>query len=317
VLKSWTMVVIALFVFPAIAPESEGGSSDDVSVSPSVDSAEEGPADLILRFGRIWTGDSERPQAEALAARGGKIIGIGSAAHVSQFRGAKTKLIDRPADFAMPGLIDAHAHLASLGATAAQLDLRGVESEEEVVRRVRVWNDDHPGDGWIRGRGWDESLWPRSQAPLAASLDKVAPNRPVWLRRVDGHSGWANGEAMRRANLDPLAPDPPGGKVLRDTAGQPAGVFIGSARRLITHAIPDDSDADVIRHILAAQRISLRAGLTSVHDANLSRSDAALYRALDREGLLKLRVYGNYAPRSRGSCVCERASRKHQAGSTF
>ena len=158
----------------------------------------EGPADLIILAGRVWTGDPANPWAEGVAARNGAIVKVGSREDVLRFKHPRTIVIDRPGSFAMPGLIDAHGHVESLGASLEQVDLRGVSSLDEVARRVKARIESVPGDSWITGRNWDQSLWPGGAFPTAAVLDAVAPGRPVWLSRVDGHAGWANSEAMRR-----------------------------------------------------------------------------------------------------------------------
>jgi predicted amidohydrolase YtcJ len=148
----------------------------------------------------------------------------------------------------------------------------------------------------VIGRNWDQSLWPGGAFPTAAVLDAAAPDRPVWLTRVDGHAGWANSEAMRRAKVDRDSKAPSDGQVIRDASGNPTGVFIDGAKDLITRIIPGPAQADTIRRLLAGQALALAAGLTGIHDAGVSRRDEAAYRALDREGRLKLRVYGMALP---------------------
>jgi predicted amidohydrolase YtcJ len=252
----------------------------------------DGPADLILKLGRIWTGDPSRPWAEAVAARAGEVVAVGSRADLATFAGPKTRVVDRPDAFATPGLIDAHVHLSELGAGVDEIDLRGVASLEEVARRVKAKVDATPGDSWITGQSWDQSLWPGSAFPNAGVLDVVSPDRPVFLRRVDGHAGWANTEAMRRARVTRQSKAPADGQILRDKEGAPTGVFIDGAMGLIGHAIPSPSKDDIERRILAAQRIVLAAGLTGVHDAGLSKLEVQAFRDLDRASKLKLRVYG-------------------------
>lgn len=252
----------------------------------------DGPADLVLKLGRVWTGDRDRPWAEAVAARGGEVVAVGTRAEVGRFVGPATRVIDRPDAFGMPGLIDAHGHMTSLGSGQNEVDLRGVASVAEVARRVRAKMEASPGVGWITGQNWDQSLWPGGAFPTAGSLDAVAPDRPVWLRRVDGHAGWANAEALRLAGVTRTSRSPADGQILRDAAGEPTGVFVDGAMGLVEHAVPATSRADTERHILAAQTILLAAGLTGVHDAGLSRAEVEAFRDLDRAGKLKLRVYG-------------------------
>ena len=154
----------------------------------------DGPADLILQAGRIWTGDSSRPWAEGVAVRSGTIAAVGSHDEIARFKGPRTVVIDRPKAFATPGLVDAHGHIESLGASLEQVDLRGVNTLKEVQRRVKARLTSSPADSWVTGGRWDQSLWPGGAFPTAAVLDAVAPDRAIWLTRVDGHAGWANSE---------------------------------------------------------------------------------------------------------------------------
>jgi predicted amidohydrolase YtcJ len=251
----------------------------------------DGPAGLIVKLKRIWTGDSDNPWAQALAARAGVIAAIGTLGEVERFRGPSTRVLELPAAFATPGLIDAHGHLESLGATHEEIDLRGVKSLAEVAERVKARAELTPGDSWITGRSWDQSLWPGGNFPTAAVLDAAAPHRAVWLKRVDGHAGWASSEAMRRAGVDKNSKAPTNGQILRDAAGEPTGVFVDGAMSLVAKAIPAATKEDTKRKLLTAQKLVLQNGLTSVHDAGISRSVTEVYQQLDRDGQLVVRVY--------------------------
>ena len=187
--------------------------------------------------------------------------------------------------------MDAHGHMQSLGATQEQLDLRGVGSLEEVERRVKERAVAVAPGSWITGRNWDQSLWPGGEFPTAAVLDRAAPFHPVWLRRVDGHAGWANSAALRLAKVDKDTKAPPGGQIIRGSSGSPTGIFIDGAMSLVGKAVPAPAKEDVKRHLLAAQQICLENGLTAVHDAGISQTAAAAYRELEREGKLSVRVY--------------------------
>ena len=199
----------------------------------------DGPAQTILKVGRIWTGDPANPRAQAVAIRDGALVAVGSAAEAERFRGPHTRLIDHPTGFAMPGLIDAHGHMESLGASREQVDLRGVSSLEEVARRVQARIESVPGDGWIIGNSFDQSRYPGGAFPDASTLDAVAPSRPVLLRRLDGHAIWVNSEAMRRAKVTKETATPAGGQVFRDKDGHPTGIFVDGAMGLIYPAVPD------------------------------------------------------------------------------
>ncbi len=280
----------ALCIFlTAIAP------AENVRGSGTIDGAAQ-HADTIFTVKRIWTGDRDHPWAEALAARGGAIAAVGSKLDVMRLKGPATRVIDRPTAFMVPGLIDAHGHMLSLGGMEEEIDLRGVASPAEVAKRVQDWIDNTPGDSWITGRNWDQSLWPGGAFPTAAVLDAVAPARPVWLKRVDGHAGWANAEAMRRARVTKDAQAPAGGQIIRDDKREPSGVFIDGAMGLVGGSVPGLTKTDVKRRLLAAQRAVLRNGLTGVHDAGISPTMAEAYRELERAGKLTVRIYAMASP---------------------
>ncbi len=253
---------------------------------------QDGQASLIIKVKRIWTGDPANPWAEAIAVRDGAIAFVGTKGEVDRFGGPLTRVIDRPDVFAIPGLIDAHGHMESLGALHEQLDLRGVASLEEVERRVKERAAATAPGSWITGRNWDQSLWPGAAFPTSALLDRAAPGRPVWLKRVDGHAGWASSEALRLAKVGKDTKAPAGGQIIRDSTGNLTGVFIDGAMNLVGRAVPAPGKDDFKRRVLAAQQIVLEHGLTSVHDAGVSQAVADVYRELDREGKLVVRMYG-------------------------
>lgn len=253
-------------------------------------------ADTILMVRSVWTGTPDAPRAEAVAIRGGKILAVGGKDAVMKVRGPNTVMIDRPDRVALPGFIDAHGHLSMLGAMVDELDLRGLTSPAAVAARVAERSAQQQREGWILGRSWDQSLWADPSFPTASMLDEAAPDRPVWLKRVDGHAGWANREAMRRAGVTRDTPVPPGGRILRDANGEPTGVFVDEAMDLVTRHIPAPSKADLERRLLAAQDECLRVGLTTVHDAGLDAAAIAVLRDLDARGRLRMRVYGMALP---------------------
>jgi len=256
----------------------------------------DGPADLIVIAGRIWTGDPDRPWAEAVAARDGEIVRVGSSEAIEPFRGPATRVIERPEGFATPGLIDAHGHVYSLGESLEAVDLRDVASLAEVQRLLVERAETLPDDAWILGRNWDQSLWPERAFPTAEVIDTVLPDHPVWLRRVDGHAAWANSEAMKRAGIDAATQAPSDGQIIRDANGDPTGVFIDGAMELIDRVVPAPSAETLRRRLLRAQHAAFAAGLTGVHDAGVSERMAEVYRELEAEGALTLRVYAMARP---------------------
>lgn len=201
--------------------------------------------------------------------------------------------IDGKGSTLLPGLIDAHGHISSLGASLRSVDLTGAASETEAAQRVQQFSGDDPAadQSWIQGRGWNQVLWPERQFPDRRSLDAVAPNRPVALSRVDGHATWVNSKALALAGIDASTPDPEGGQIIRDRSGEPSGVLVDNAMDLVFEAIGVASleavEADIVRGLEAAAA----TGLTSVHDAGVSAQEIQAYRNLQAAGRLPIRVY--------------------------
>src|SRR6058998_536805 len=179
------------------------------------------PADLILTNGAVVTLDPARPEARAVAVRGDTIAAVGSDDEIARLAGPSTRRIDLRGAMVVPGLIDAHGHVRSLGEELANLDLHGVASVEEVARMVRERDKALPEGAWITGHGWDQNLWPGKAFPDHRPLTAAAPGRPVWLSRVDGHASWANLKAMQAAGVTRKTADPSGGRVERDALGDP------------------------------------------------------------------------------------------------
>lgn len=237
------------------------------------------PADLVILGGHIETLDPSRPTASAIAIAGAEILAVGDEATIARLRRPATRVIDLEGGTAVPGLVDAHAHLASLGRSLEEVDLRGATSVEEVVARLRAAPVE---SGWLQGRGWDQNLWPGQAMPHHRALDEAFGSRPVWLRRVDGHAGWANQAALQAAGIGPDTAAPPGGEILRDDGGAPTGVLVDAAMGLVSP--PPPSEADVRRHLMAAQRHVLALGLTGVHDMGVGPTTDGIYRQLAAEG---------------------------------
>ena len=257
---------------------------------------QDGPAELIVRVKRIWTGDRDRPWAEALAARGGTIVAVGATEDVMRFRGPSTRIVERPDAFATPGLIDAHGHMESLGASQEQIDLRGVSSLEEVARRVKSRIEANPGDSWITGRNWDQSLWPGNAFPTATVLDAVAlapsglaqaGRRP---RRLGQLGGIATGQSRQGFPGPRRRADHP--RFGRDADGclHRRGDGTGQSRGPIPIQGRSEAAATGGPGIGAQGRIDRRPRCRNLAPV------AESYRELDREGKLLVRIYGMASP---------------------
>ena len=244
----------------------------------------------VLTADRIYTMDPATPTATALAwDEGGRLLMVGDTASLGA-RYPQARRVDAKGSTVVPGMIDAHAHLMGLGFALMRADLVGAESKDAVIARLRDFERSLPAGTWLLGRGWDQNDWPEKDYPTAADLDAVFPERPVWLERIDGHAGWANGAAMRSVGRD-LAGDwqPDGGRILR-SGGQPTGVFIDTAVGLIDAAVPPPGGAARAEALSRGLASAASVGLTGVHDMGASLADLALYRQFADTGRLTLRI---------------------------
>ncbi|MGH7529247.1 MAG: amidohydrolase [Gemmatimonadales bacterium] len=249
------------------------------------------PADLVVTNARVYTADPNRPVAEALAVRGGRLLFVGSNRGALLFTGPRTERLDLAGRTVIPGMVDAHAHLLGLGQALRTVDLVGTRSYEEVVARVaeRAKNA-RPGD-WIRGRGWDQNDWPDTRFPTHAALSRAVPDNPVYLTRVDGHAALVNARALELARVSAATPDPSGGRFIRDSSGAPTGVLIDAAQGVVGRVIPPPSRAELRDRTLAAIAEANRWGLTGIHDAGVGPEGVAVYEELARAGRFNLRNY--------------------------
>ncbi|MBU0639832.1 MAG: amidohydrolase [Planctomycetes bacterium] len=262
-------------------------------------SAQTPPADTVYVNGNVYTLDAARPRAEALGVAGDRIVAVGSDADARRLAQPGTKVVDLNGRTVLPGLIDAHCHVESLGSFGlGHIDLSQTTSFDDVVATVAERVQQAQKGEWILGGRWDHESWPDRQLPTHHKLSAVSPDNPVWVTRVDGHAGLANAAAMRLAGLTAETPSPAGGEIIKDESGALTGVFIDNAEDLIAGHI-DSTMADTAALLLKAQEMCLAVGLTGVHDAGISPAEVAVYRELAESGRLKLRVYamvgGRYA----------------------
>jgi len=263
------------------------------------------PADLVLRGGRIVTVDDARPEAQAMATRGDTIVALGSDQEIQPYIGANTKVIDLQGALATPGFIDAHVHFTGVGEAARNLKLSTAKNWDDIVRMVaEAAKTARPGE-WILGRGWHQEKWSEVPSPnvegfpLHEALSKAAPNNPVWLTHASGHAGFANALAMKAAEVTKATPDPAGGVILKDAAGNPTGLFNERAQSLIGDALardratrtPAQAEADLRQVIELAARESLSKGLTTVSDAGSPPSTIEVMKRVVDEHKLPLRVW--------------------------
>lgn len=249
------------------------------------------PADLIVTNARIYTVDDSRPVVAAMAVRAGRVVFAGDARGALTLRGAQTRVVDLGGRTVIPGMVDAHGHVANLGAALANVDLVGSTSVDDVVARVVARVAGRPAGQWITGRGWDQNRWGDTRFPTHDKLTAAVPDHPVALTRIDGHALFANRKAMELAGITAATRDPDGGQIIRDDAGNPTGVFVDNAMGLVSRAVPALTRDQVKQNVVAAIAEAQKWGLTGVHDAGSSETVLDVYDELGRTGQLNFRLY--------------------------
>jgi predicted amidohydrolase YtcJ len=250
-------------------------------------------ADLVLLNGKIWTGNTKQPEAEAIASLGNRIIAVGTTAQLRKLIGANTKVIDLKGKRVVPGFNDAHVHFFDGGAGLASVQLRDAKSPAEFRHRIGAFAQKLPKGRWILNGNWDHENWQPAQLPTRQLIDAVTPDNPVFINRLDGHMGLANSLALKLAGVTRETPDPPGGTIVRDAQGAPTGVLKDAAMNYVYKVIPDSGPAEIAEALKAALRYAAENGVTSVQDMSASPEVLAVYQTLLQRGELTVRVSGH------------------------
>jgi predicted amidohydrolase YtcJ len=241
--------------------------------------------------GVVAAGPAQAPQRDlAILVRDGRVAELGTTAAMTAAH-PSARIVSAVNATILPGLTDAHGHLYGLGLSLDTVDLAGSETFDEVARRVKARAATASAGDWILGRGWDQNRWPDKAYPTAAGLDAAVSDHPVWLRRIDGHAAVGNGAALRAAGITAATPDPDGGRILRDAAGNPTGVFIDAATSLIDTKVPTPSQALIKSRVLKAAQAIAAQGLTEMHDAGAGDQTIQAIRELIDEKQFPIRVY--------------------------
>ena len=248
--------------------------------------------ELVLRGGKVLVRAGEL--STAIAIRGDRVASLGEDAE--REIGPSTRVVDLRGRLVTAGMNDAHCHLGAGGLSMLEVDLRGASSLREIESRVRAAAAKAALGEWIIGRGWDQTRLRASELgpggwPTKETLDRASPQNPVYLRRVDGHTGWASSRALHLAGIGARTANPPGGEIVRDTRGAPTGILKEKAQALILPIVPPPSPEKLRRGILAALDLASRTGVTSVQ-SEVILPELAIYRALRGEGKLTVRLYG-------------------------
>jgi predicted amidohydrolase YtcJ len=247
-------------------------------------------ADLVVTNARIWTADPARPEAEALAVIGERIVAVGSTAEILAWRGAATRVVDAGGRRLLPGFNDSHLHFFDGSAKLAQVKLKDARSPEELARRIGEQARALAKGEWVLGGTWDDQAFECPRLPTRQDIDALTPDTPVFVDRYDGHMALANGVALRLAGITRETPTPPGGEIVHDARGEPTGILKDAAMGLVQRVIPPASREARLRTIRAGLRHAASLGLTSVQDMNPSYDDVGAYAELLERGELTVRV---------------------------
>jgi predicted amidohydrolase YtcJ len=248
-------------------------------------------ADLIITNAKIWTVDKARPQAEALAVVGERIVAVGSAAEVDAWQGPQTKILDAKGKLLLPGFNDAHVHFVDGGSGLEEVQLKDAGSPEEFAKRIGERAKNTPKGEWITGGNWDEQKWSPPNLPTKELIDPVTPDTPVWVNRHDGHESLANSVTLRLASITAKTPDPPGGQIVRDAHGNPTGVLRDAAQSLVEKIRPPLTRARRMHAIHLGLEHAASLGVTSAQDKNPPYDDVKAYAELAEKSELTVRMY--------------------------
>jgi len=260
------------------------------------------PADLVITNGKVVTVEDGAPDAQAVAAAGGRILAVGTSAEIQKHVGPKTEVIDVKGQLVIPGFIEGHGHFSGVGTAQLNLNLMDAKTWDAIVAMVaeRV-KTAKPGE-WIYGRGWHQEKWDVTPSPnvegfpVHDSLSKVSPNNPVLLTHASGHASFANAKAMELSGVTGKTPNPPGGDFLKDASGNPTGLFRETASRLIRtgtgeNPTPEERAARARRVLELASDEVVSKGVTSFQDAGSSFADVDLMKEMIDAGRIDNRLW--------------------------
>lgn len=247
------------------------------------------PISLAVVNAHIWTGDSRRPWADAMAISGERITIVGSSAEVRKLATPETHVINARGMMVVPGFIDAHVHFLDGGFGLASVHLRDAKTPQEFERRIGEYAKTLPPGAWITNGDWDHEQW-GGELPRRDWIDSVTPSNPVWVGRHDGHMSLANGAALRAAGITKATEEVAGGTIVRDADGEPTGIFKDNAMSLVSGVQPGPSAEAEDRALDAAMRYVAANGVTSVTHMG-SWSDLAVFERAHASGRLETRIY--------------------------
>lgn len=293
------------------SPRARGAAAIVVAVaSVSCTSPKGEPADLILTNAHAYTLAWDDPSREgvpaagapydssggwhhdatAVAVRGGRIVYVGSDSGALALRGDRSQVIDLAGGVLLPGIVDAHTHVAELGQSLDRVNLTGLSTEEEAVARIVERAATTPKGEWIIGVGWDEGAW-ANRYPDKRLLTERVPDHPVVMRGLHGFAAWGNALALEKAGITRDTKAPTGGEIRKDASGEPTGLVLNRAVPLLDDAVPAPAPAQRDAQVRRALHVMADAGFTGVHEAGVAPDVMASLERLAAADSLPLRVY--------------------------
>jgi len=252
-------------------------------------------ADLVLKNGTVYTLNKDRPKAQAVAIIGSQIAVVGTNADVEPYIGPETRVIDLDGQTIVPGLKESHGHLMGIGQAKMTVNLVGISGYDELIERVKAAADKAQPGEWIRGRGWHEEKWSDRSALTVRGfmthhkLSEAIPDNPVFVRRADGHAGFANAKAMDMMKVSKSTMAPEGGEIINDKDGNPTGIFVDLAQSLIK--VPRLTDSQKHQALELGIQECLINGITMIDDAGVSLATINMYKEYAEQGKLDMRIY--------------------------
>ncbi len=253
------------------------------------------PADIIVIHGRVYTENPKQPWAQAVAIHRGKIVAVGDDPVIERMRGMGTKVIDAGGKLVLPGFVDCHIHFIDGSFSLGRVNLEGAKDPVDIQKRLREYASNHPGDDWVLGRGWNYAMFGPEALPHKKYLDEIFPDRPVFIEGFDGHTYWANSQALALAGITRETLDPPNGAIVRDPpTGEATGALKESAQDLVAKIIPKPSRAEKLLALRAGMKWANEYGITRVHSAGGDFEVLDLFDEMRRRGDLSVRMYIAY-----------------------
>ena len=244
----------------------------------------------LMVYGRVWTGDSTKPWAQAVAVAGDTIIAVGDSARLAEMVGPVTRVIPNGKAMVVPGFMDGHAHFLRGGFQLSNVDLRDAASPREFTARIKAFAaQQRPGE-WILGGNWDHERWSGTPLPDRSWIDSVTPNNPVFVDRLDGHMALANSAALRAAGVTRATREIPGGTIVRRANGELTGVLKDMAQTPVLAVVPTPSASQSDTALRRGMEFAASKGVTAVADVDVPWYEVAALRRAHAAGALTTRV---------------------------